>query len=314
MTAMSPRRTRLVEPTHSRAARAPRAAGVIGHSVRIDALRPGESPWSSVIALQRTVGNRVAGQMLAAVPASPLSRVGNRPIEAPPRLPARVLQRHGAFDPAQYPPPLPSQLTLPGLTMRQENANLVAAGLRERHLPSDVLRAELIGAGVPDPTGVVGNQAHHIVERNDPNAALARAYLRAVDIDLDAAANGVFLPTVRSDDAPAAAIHLGRHIAEYAWLVSAALTRAINATGVATAQVLGPLPLTPAEQMTVRTAILACLARIRELLLRGDSSLNRGYNTDSAYAPNPGDRDAHDKSPEGGSLSLRADFERAGLI
>jgi hypothetical protein len=66
--------------------------------------------------------------------------------------------------------------------MRNVNALRIAAGLPEAYLPSDVLRAELIGTGVPDPSQFVRNQAHHLVERNDPNAGQARAYLAAAGL------------------------------------------------------------------------------------------------------------------------------------
>lgn len=310
----------LVGPTHSRRTGLRGKGLAAKHPMRAEIPLSRDSQRSSLIALQCTIGNQAAQHVLAAAPIRSFPPAGHRPIEAPSRLRARVLQRqpHDAFDPARYPAAPPTQVvTWQGVNMRIVNANYHAAGLPMPYGPSDVLRAELVGAGVPDPTAVVANQAHHIVERNDPNAGMARAYLAALGIDLDAAANGVFLPSERSDYAGTAAIHLGAHVPEYAELVNEALTQAINATGIWAGRVLGMghwPPLTVAEWGTVRAAILACLAQIRAVLLMGGSSLNRGERTDSAWEPNPGERDPKDRSPEGGSRSLRADFRAAGLV
>lgn len=156
---------------------------------------------------------------------------------------------------------------------------------------SDILRASLTGSilagegDVPDSNlqDQVSNQAHHIVEVNDGNAAHSRDILDAAGIDIDSAINGVLLPAEASDDGGDAAIHLGSHRAEYALAVNASLDHAIlnNApgggwpgAGGGIPNILALVPANPAAQGHLRAVLVARIAEIRELLLEDGAELN----------------------------------------
>ena len=76
---------------------------------------------------------------------------------------------------------------------------------------SKVLRQNLIEAGVEAPD--YPNAAHHIVAGNSPKAAEARAILQKYGVDINDAANGTFLPTVR--DVVEGAYHPSLHTNSY---------------------------------------------------------------------------------------------------
>ena len=76
---------------------------------------------------------------------------------------------------------------------------------------SRVLRQNLIKAGADVPS--YPNAAHHIVAGNSAKAAEARAILQKYGVDINDAANGVFLPTVK--DVAEGAYHPGLHTDSY---------------------------------------------------------------------------------------------------
>ena len=76
---------------------------------------------------------------------------------------------------------------------------------------SKVLRQNLIDAGVEVPD--YPNAAHHIVAGSSPKAAEARAILQKYGVDINDAANGTFLPTVR--DVAEGAYHPSLHTNTY---------------------------------------------------------------------------------------------------
>ena len=76
---------------------------------------------------------------------------------------------------------------------------------------SRVLRRNLIAAGVEVPN--YPNAAHHIVAGNSAKAAEARAILQKYGVDINDAANGTFLPTVK--DVTDGAYHPSLHTDSY---------------------------------------------------------------------------------------------------
>ena len=76
---------------------------------------------------------------------------------------------------------------------------------------SKVLRQNLIDAGVEVPD--YPNAAHHIVAGSSPKAAEARAILQKYGVDINDAANGTFLPTVK--DVAEGAYHPSLHTNAY---------------------------------------------------------------------------------------------------
>ena len=76
---------------------------------------------------------------------------------------------------------------------------------------SKVLRQNLIDAGVEVPG--YPNAAHHIVAGSSPKAAEARAILQKYGVDINDAANGTFLPTVK--DVAEGAYHPSLHTNAY---------------------------------------------------------------------------------------------------
>ena len=76
---------------------------------------------------------------------------------------------------------------------------------------SKVLRQNLIEEGVEVPD--YPNAAHHIVAGNSPKAAEARAILQKYGVDINDAANGTFLPTVK--DVAEGAYHPSLHTNAY---------------------------------------------------------------------------------------------------
>ena len=91
-------------------------------------------------------------------------------------------------------------------------ANVGKGGLDTLSTPSSkVLRQNLIDAGVEVPD--YPNAAHHIVAGSSPKAAEARAILQKYGVDINDAANGTFLPTVK--DVAEGAYHPSLHTNAY---------------------------------------------------------------------------------------------------
>lgn len=78
---------------------------------------------------------------------------------------------------------------------------------------SHIVREELKLAGIKPPP--YPNAAHHIIPWNDKRASTAQRILKEFDIDLNSAANGVFLPYKGSKYVGDEAIHRGNHSKEY---------------------------------------------------------------------------------------------------
>ncbi|MCM1524799.1 MAG: AHH domain-containing protein, partial [Ruminococcus sp.] len=78
-----------------------------------------------------------------------------------------------------------------------------------------LFREELYLAGVGSPP--YANTAHHIVAINDsnPNAVKSRDILAKYKIDLNSAANGVFLPYKKNEFVGITSYHWGRHNNDY---------------------------------------------------------------------------------------------------
>ena len=95
---------------------------------------------------------------------------------------------------------------------------------------SHVLRASLVGdSHVPNPSdNAIDNQAHHIVEANNSNAASSRTILTTAGIDIDSPINGVLLPSHETDDSGNATVHFGSHPAEYSNTIFSSLMGAIQ--------------------------------------------------------------------------------------
>lgn len=88
----------------------------------------------------------------------------------------------------------------------------IEGGLDTLSTPSSkVLRQNLIDAGVEVPD--YPNAAHHIVAGSSPKAAEARAILQKYGVDINDAANGTFLPTVK--DVAEGAYHPSLHTNAY---------------------------------------------------------------------------------------------------
>ena len=89
---------------------------------------------------------------------------------------------------------------------------------------SKTLRKNLIEAGVEVPD--YPNAAYHIVAGNSSKAAEARAILQKYGIDINDAANGTFLPTVR--DAAGEVYHPSLHTNAYYDEVNSLLAEATS--------------------------------------------------------------------------------------
>ena len=99
---------------------------------------------------------------------------------------------------------------------------VVKEGLESLSAPSSkALRQNLIEAGVDVPS--YPNAAHHIVAGSSPKAEEARAILQKFGIDINDAANGVFLPTAK--DAAESAYHPGLHTDKYYRMVTEMLSQ-----------------------------------------------------------------------------------------
>jgi hypothetical protein len=219
-------------------------------------------------------------------------------------------QLHGSFNVASY--------AGANATANPFNA-LVALGLPIT--PSGLLRLGLRYAGVPDSNtnlASTGNQAHHIVERNDANAAPARAWLARAGVELDSAVNGVFLPVTHGDDTGDATVHFGSHHAAYANMVNTAIDTAIDQdpvlAGAGITSLTGPAAVTTVpEQTQLRAVIIATLNRLRNFLLNNPIQINKGYRVDEDYDPNDMDRDKPDtkRGGFGSGKSIATSFQES---
>lgn len=155
-----------------------------------------------------------------------------------------------------------------------------------RTLNSDILRYNLIRANVPDSNNPIwgddiGNQAHHIIEYSDKAAGPARAWLGIAGIDLNSAANGVFLPSGKRDDAGDASVHRGSHVREYANGINDRLRAAIRAAGLdpdGTGTYWNAF-----RKRNLRIALLNAIHRERRRLLTQNVALNN--SSDADYEP-----------------------------
>lgn len=106
-----------------------------------------------------------------------------------------------------------------GLTDAKTYEELVSAktmvcGKYEPSLPpSQILKQELYSAGVAGPPYKFA--AHHIVPIKDSKAEKARAILGTHSIELNSAANGVFLPMETNKYTGDTALHIGAHSNDY---------------------------------------------------------------------------------------------------
>jgi hypothetical protein len=176
---------------------------------------------------------------------------------------------------------------------------------------SEHLRINLCMAGVPDSNQIGGtrNQAHHIVEVNDPNAALARHLLYLAEIDINSAINGVFLPEYEADDTGDATVHFGSHRQEYADIVNQALSQAVDTDpvlsliGVTTNVLLLRLQLPVPVRDRLRFVLRNALHQIRNRLLTERWNLNYGYRVDPDWKPDKPDGDGGTGASGGSSQS-----------
>lgn len=104
----------------------------------------------------------------------------------------------------------------------------VRGGINVVKPSSRVLAANMEATGLVRPAG---SAAHHIVAGRSPKALQARAVLARLGIDLNDAANGVFLPARRSSPNPAGAavhstLHTNAYYSEVNRLLGGASTRA----------------------------------------------------------------------------------------
>ncbi len=180
---------------------------------------------------------------------------------------------------------------------------------------SDVLRASLVNdSGVVDPMTVgIDNQAHHIVEANDPAAADSRLLLQGANIDIDSPINGVLLPTSETDDTGNATIHRGGHRGAYASCIHRSLTHAINsAPGL-----LPPMNSTYAKDNARNLAAGGALWGGRSLWLRGVliGRLNQIRTVLlSNMVPINNSVDAEFIANSQGAISIYSIFKNAGII
>ena len=95
--------------------------------------------------------------------------------------------------------------------------------------PSQILKQELYSAGVAGPPYKFA--AHHIVPIKDPKAEKAREILATYGIELNSAANGVFLPMETNKYTGDTALHIGGHSNDYIKQVTRRLEEADEAGG-----------------------------------------------------------------------------------
>jgi hypothetical protein len=179
-------------------------------------------------------------------------------------------------------------------------------------LPAQHLRNNLTFAGVPDSNRNregTRNQAHHIVEVNDLNAALARHLLSLAGIEINSAINGVFLPEYEGDDTGNATVHFGSHRIGYAEIVNQYLSTAIdsdpllNQRGARTNILQNMLAIPPDVQNRLRIVLTTALHQLRIILLTQYLSLNNGYRVDPEWKPDKRDDNGSSGTSDGSSGS-----------
>ncbi len=142
---------------------------------------------------------------------------------------------------------------------------------------SDKLRMELYKAGVLCPPYKDGNAAHHIVAKAEPNAQEARNVLEALDIDINSACNGVFLPYYKDNYVYNESLHRGGHSKEYFLEVNNRFTQTLkafdsnlNCNNIKKIQ----KTYTKEQKTELKNNILNCLIEIRYDLLTGNLKIN----------------------------------------
>ena len=292
---------------------------------RQGAYEPGSRGGQELIAHELTHVVQQSGGAVGRSPATsietPLATVVEKRLH--PTVSQSTLQRvvHGSFIPASY----------AGATSHVDISGLWRAVLGIPVPPlvlnSQILRENLtLFGGVPDSNNSpvsTGNQAHHIVELNDVNAAPARQLLGLAGIHLNSAINGVLLPTAIADDTGDATVHVGSHIRQYAINVNLALDNAIDNDPIFMAlgwtanwlrALVGPLPLI--VQRYLRGIITNRLAQIRTFLLTHHIPINKGYKMDEDYDPDE-DRASggkKDKWGHSGGKTIGKSFADFGLV
>ena len=145
------------------------------------------------------------------VPALPAPRPAARaprPGPAPARARTASAQTAGVAPARAAPAPAP--IPVPAAQMAQPSARALARAME--------------AAGYKRPPGAA---THHIVAGNAPQAERARVTLRRFGIDINDAANGVFLPANRMTSNPAgAAVHSTLHTRKYYDMVNKMLDKA----------------------------------------------------------------------------------------
>lgn len=126
----------------------------------------------------------------------------------------------------------------------------------ESEANSKILRDELYSMGVPNPPYL--NAAHHVVPVNDPRAARARELIESAgSIDLNSAANGVFLPIEDNGLIGDAALHNGNYSSDYIESVTKRLVK-----------------LTESDKTNNQESILNEMSSIKNGVLDGTIKLN----------------------------------------
>ena len=95
--------------------------------------------------------------------------------------------------------------------------------------PSQILKNELHEAGVPYPP--YGFASHHIVPVQHPRAKEARDILKSYGIELNSAANGVYLPYETNEFVGDTVLHIGNHYNKYIDVVTEKLNEVVEFGG-----------------------------------------------------------------------------------
>lgn len=211
--------------------------------------------------------------------------VSGRPRQAAvPGTVGGVVQRYGPFDPENYKDATSTQISDEVRREIQERVRQLSRPLSN----SEVLRLALtIDGQVQEPED--DNQAHHIVETSDGRA---QDLLDELEIDSNAAINGVFLPQTETDSTGNATPHYGSHTKEYADCVYRALC-------IARDNAEPDIGETDVEAQ--RNAVIDRLQRIRIVLLENVLPLNAG--DDVEYSPE-----------NDGPITMEQIFEREHLF
>lgn len=167
---------------------------------------------------------------------------------------------------------------------------------------SNVLRESLVGdSNVIDPSeNDIENQAHHIVEAHNPAAQESRKLLNLANIHINAAINGVFLPTHETDDSANATVHYGSHSHDYSKAILKSLWHAIRARfNIENYNDLVNRIINVQEEYELQEVISATLMNIRNVLLTQNVPINSSSDPD--YTPN-------------GPKKIQQIFQDAGIL